>query len=150
MKNIKNIEGKTLKHCRKQLGLTQKELGILMGFPEHNADVRIAQYESGKRRAKMKIIRKLSEILGICKYSILPVSVENETAVMQMLMRIDTLYGLEMKNEDGEIYMKFPNNCETINRYTKQLYCLKEMLETGQISYDKYLYIKAAFGETVK
>ncbi len=35
--------GRKLKHLRQKNHLTQKELGIAMGFPENCADVRIAQ-----------------------------------------------------------------------------------------------------------
>ena len=34
--------GRKLKHLRQKNHLTQKELGIAMGFPENCADVRIA------------------------------------------------------------------------------------------------------------
>ena len=35
--------GRKLKHLRQKNHLTQKELGIALGFPEDSADVRIAQ-----------------------------------------------------------------------------------------------------------
>ena len=37
--------GRKLKHLRQKNHLTQKELGMTMGFPEDSADIRIAQYE---------------------------------------------------------------------------------------------------------
>lgn len=37
--------GQRLKLIRKLRKLTQRELGILMGYPDNSADVRIAQYE---------------------------------------------------------------------------------------------------------
>lgn len=36
-----------LKYFRKRRNLTQKELGMMIGFSESSADVRIAQYELG-------------------------------------------------------------------------------------------------------
>ena len=42
--------GEKIKFFRKRKNLTQKQLGILAGFPESNADVRIAQYESDSRK----------------------------------------------------------------------------------------------------
>ena len=36
--------GRKLKHLRQKNHLTQKELGIAVGFPDSCADVRIAQY----------------------------------------------------------------------------------------------------------
>lgn len=38
--------GRKLKHLRQKNHLTQKELGITLGFPEDSADLRIAQYEA--------------------------------------------------------------------------------------------------------
>ena len=49
--------GRKLKHLRQKNHLTQKELGIAMGFPENCADVRIAQYESDIRTPKEDLLR---------------------------------------------------------------------------------------------
>ena len=57
--------GNTLKEIRQYRGYTQKELGILMGFKESTADVRIAQYEAGTRFPKEDGILKLAEILKV-------------------------------------------------------------------------------------
>ena len=44
--------GRKLKHLRQKNHLTQKELGIAVGFPDSCADVRIAQYEGDVRTPK--------------------------------------------------------------------------------------------------
>ncbi len=44
--------GRKLKHLRQKNHLTQKELGMAVGFPDSCADVRIAQYESDVRTPK--------------------------------------------------------------------------------------------------
>ena len=44
-------------------GLTQKALGLLLDFPERSADVRIAQYETGKRTPKDEVKADLAENL---------------------------------------------------------------------------------------
>ena len=41
--------GRKLKYLRQKNHLTQKELGMAVGFPDSCADVRIAQYESDVR-----------------------------------------------------------------------------------------------------
>ena len=41
--------GKRIRHFRVLRGMTQKASGMAVGFPQDNADVRIAQYESGTR-----------------------------------------------------------------------------------------------------
>lgn len=44
--------GRKLKHLRQKNHLTQKELGMAVGFPDSCANVRIAQYESDVRTLK--------------------------------------------------------------------------------------------------
>ena len=43
------VLGERIKRIRTFRGLTQRELGLKLGYEERNADVRIAQYESGYR-----------------------------------------------------------------------------------------------------
>ena len=142
----KNLEGQILKLCRKHLGIKQKELGEMLGYSKATADVRIAQYEGGTRKPNNETISKICEILGISEYAIRPPSFENELSVVHIMMHIDTLRGLEMKEESGEIFMSFPKDCKALRHYMHQLYRLKELLDKEQITYETYQYIKAAFG----
>ena len=59
--------GEKIKYARNLRGLTQKELGIKLGFDEKSADVRIAQYESGTRTPKSELLSEIAFIrLFIC------------------------------------------------------------------------------------
>ena len=49
--------GRKLKHLRQKNHLTQKELGIAVGFPDSCADVRIAQYEGDVRTPKEDLMK---------------------------------------------------------------------------------------------
>lgn len=53
--------GEKLRYLRRKNNLTQKELGMAVGFPENTADVRIAQYETN---ARMPRGRKKSCVFG--------------------------------------------------------------------------------------
>ncbi len=57
--------GWRLRRIRNIRNRTQKELGIICGFPESAADMRIRQYESNARHPKANIIKALSETLQI-------------------------------------------------------------------------------------
>jgi transcriptional regulator with XRE-family HTH domain len=57
--------GARIKQARKHRGLTQRELGVLVGFDEKTADVRIAQYESEVRTPKADLRDKLAAALNI-------------------------------------------------------------------------------------
>ena len=49
--------GQRLKFVRKYRCMTQKELGILLGYPENQADIRIAQYENNSRNRNLSVQR---------------------------------------------------------------------------------------------
>ena len=57
--------GQRLKLVRRYRCLTQKELGMMLGYPEKQADVRIAQYEKNSRTPKPDTVAKLAEILNV-------------------------------------------------------------------------------------
>lgn len=57
--------GQKIKRIRIFRGMTQKELGIKVGYGESSADVRIAQYEAGKRIPKRETILSMAEILKV-------------------------------------------------------------------------------------
>ena len=57
--------GEKIREIRMKNGLTQKQLGILVGLPESNADIRIAQYESGIRVPKAELMEKIAEVLNV-------------------------------------------------------------------------------------
>ena len=57
--------GRKLKHLRQKNHLTQKELGIAVGFPDSCADVRIAQYESDVRTPKTDLMKLFASTLGV-------------------------------------------------------------------------------------
>lgn len=61
--------GEAIKDIRKTRGITQKQLGIMVGFPESTADIRIAQYESGSRQPKQELLSKICSALN-CTISV--------------------------------------------------------------------------------
>lgn len=59
--------GEKLRYLRRKNNLTQKQLGIAIGFPENTADVRIAQYETNARMPREELLKKLAQVLGVEK-----------------------------------------------------------------------------------
>lgn len=57
--------GRKIKYLRQKNHLTQKELGIALGFPESYADVRIAQYESDSRFPRDDLVKLFAATLGV-------------------------------------------------------------------------------------
>ena len=49
--------GERIRKIRDFRNLTQKELGVELGFPESNAGIRIAQYESPKKKHLYRLVK---------------------------------------------------------------------------------------------
>ena len=57
--------GQRIKFFRNLRKLTQKELGLRLGFPKNAADVRVAQYESETRIPKDDLINAFANLLDV-------------------------------------------------------------------------------------
>ena len=57
--------GERIRFFRNLKGMTQKYLGMQVGFPEKTADIRMAQYESGSRTPKADLTNNLANVFGI-------------------------------------------------------------------------------------
>lgn len=62
--------GEKIRYFRRKAELTQKQLGIMLGFTESNADVRIAQYESGTRKPSFLVMKNMSDKLDVSMYAL--------------------------------------------------------------------------------
>ncbi|MFQ9716177.1 MAG: helix-turn-helix domain-containing protein [Blautia sp.] len=83
-----------MKRIRTYRGMTQKELGIRLGYKESTADVRIAQYESDQRRPKTDTLYQMAEILEIHPFCL----VKAEEGSLEELLQ--TLLWMEEENPD--------------------------------------------------
>lgn len=62
--------GEKIRYFRRKAELTQKQLGIMLGFTDSNADVRIAQYESGTRKPSFLVMKNMSDKLDVSMYAL--------------------------------------------------------------------------------
>ena len=90
--------GQRLKFIRRFRRLTQKELGILMGYSEKTADVRIAQYEKNARTPKTDTVNKLAEVLNVSP------AVFSQTICASRDDLLQSMYWLFLTKGGGVIY----------------------------------------------
>ena len=81
--------GERIKYARKMRGLTQKELGLRIGFDENTADVRVAQYESGTRTPKLDMLTKIADILDVNIDSLREPTLEDTTSFLHLLFNLE-------------------------------------------------------------
>lgn len=114
--------GERLKFVRCCRGYTQKELGMLLGYPENQADVRIAQYEKNARTPKQKTVDQLVEILDVS-----PV-VFSQKICSSSEELLQSMYWLFLVKNSDVIY-------ESVNEFDKS----KIKLMIGEFSPEKFL-----------
>ena len=64
--------GSELKRYRERSYITQKRLGVMLGFPEQYAEAIIHHWEHDKRNVPLKHFRKLHELIGIPYEKLIP------------------------------------------------------------------------------
>lgn len=94
--------GERIRFFRNLCGMTQKYLGIQVGFPEKTADIRMAQYESGTRTPKADLTNTLAEVLKVSPQALSVPDIESEQGLMHTLFALEDLYGLKVELVDGE------------------------------------------------
>ena len=86
--------GERMRYYRKQKGLTQQELGELLGFTVRNAEIRISQYETGKRFPKDDLLNEIAKVLDVKKEILLLPDLSNKELVYQILLELKRMYGI--------------------------------------------------------
>jgi transcriptional regulator with XRE-family HTH domain len=77
-------------------GMTQKALGVAVGFPESSADVRIAQYESGARTPKRELLCQLAAPLGVSPSQLTVPRIKNSEELCSLLAALEDECGIEL------------------------------------------------------
>lgn len=139
--------GERIRFFRNMKGITQKYLGITVGFPEKSADVRMAQYETGTRTPKADLTNKLSDFFGISPSALTVPDIDTDIGLMHTLFTLEDLRGLTIGEIDGEICLRLDKSKG--NTYVSMLEMLSawaeqaEKLRTGEITkedYDRWRY----------
>ena len=98
--------GERIHFFRIMRGMTQKYLGMLVGFPERSADVRLAQYETGSRKPKADLTASLAQALDVAPQALDIPDIDSYIGLMHTLFSLEDIYGLIVSEADGEVCLK--------------------------------------------
>ena len=139
--------GERIHFFRLLRGMTQKYLGMTLGFPEKSADVRLAQYETGSRTPKADLTAALAQVLDVSPHALSVPDIDSYVGLMHTLFTLEDNYGLKVTEQDGELSLQvdFRKNKDAA-RLHEMLWTWREQaakLEVGEISqedYDRWRY----------
>ncbi len=98
--------GERIHFFRIMRGMTQKYLGMLVGFPEKSADVRLAQYETGSRKPKADLTAALAQAMDVMPEALDIPDIDSYIGLMHTLFALEDIYGLTISEADGEVCLK--------------------------------------------
>ena len=98
--------GERIHFFRNLRGMTQKYLGLMVGFPERSADIRLAQYESETRTPKAEITEKLASVLDVSPKAIDLPDIDSYIGLMHTFFALEDRYGLKIGEIDGELCLR--------------------------------------------
>ena len=136
-------------------GMTQKFLGLQLGFPDKSADVRMAQYETGSRTPKADITAALAQVLDVAPEALNVPDIDSYIGLMHTLFALEDIYGITVSEADGEVCLKVNSEkgkdaTEVIRMLTawKEQKAKLDACEIDKDTYDQWRYHYPKFDTT--
>jgi len=134
--------GERIRFIRNLRGMTQKYLGMSIGFTEKTADVRMAQYESGARTPKENMTADLANVLGVCPQALDVPDIDSDIGLMHTLFALEDLRGLKVSEIDGELCLRLDKSkgmtyvgmLEMLSAWLEQA----KKMDAGEITKEQY------------
>lgn len=97
--------GDRIRFFRRKTGMTQRELGMAMGFSPLTAEVRVSQYENGSRKPKPGALAVLASIFRVAPAAMEIPDIEDRAKLMQTLFAMEDCYALKPIRIYGETFL---------------------------------------------
>ena len=139
--------GERIHFFRMMRGMTQKYLGMTLGFPEKSADVRLAQYENGSRTPKVDVTAALAQALDVSPKALDVPDIDSYVGLMHTLFTLEDRYGLTVDTSENGVSLRVdPRKGKDAAELSEMLNAWAEQAEkyrNGEINredYDKWRY----------
>lgn len=131
--------GYRIKQIRLLRGMTQKELGLAVGFGKNTAESRISHYESSRRNPQTKALEKIAMVLGVDVFCLNTPDIDSDYGLIHTLFSLEDKYGLKIELINGQPYLKFQDSLiNPINNRIKDWYEEGQKFMNREISLDEY------------
>jgi transcriptional regulator with XRE-family HTH domain len=134
--------GERIRFIRNLRGMTQKMLGIKVGFDKRNADVRMAQYESGTRTPKENLVNTLAEALEVSPKALTVPEINSYIGLMHTFFALEDLYGIKVGEIDGELCLRLDKSKDTTYLSMLDMFSAwqheAEKFRNGEITKEEY------------
>ena len=134
--------GERIRYIRNLRNMTQKWLGMKIGFDEKTADVRMAQYESGTRTPKENYVANIAAALDVSPRALDLPEIDSYVGLAHTLFALEDLYGLRIGEIDGEVCLRLDKFKGATYLSMFDIFCawheVAVKLKNGEITEDEY------------
>jgi transcriptional regulator with XRE-family HTH domain len=134
--------GERIRYIRNLRNMTQKWLGMAIGFDEKTADVRVAQYESGTRSPKENYISDIANALDVSPKALDLPDIDSYVGLAHTLFALEDLYGIRIGEIDGEVCLRLDKSKNMTYLSMMDIFDAwrreAEKLANGEISKEEY------------
>lgn len=134
--------GQRIKFFRNRKGMTQKQLGEILGFLGKTSDVRMAQYESEARVPKIDLVKEMAQVFDVSTRAINVPDIDTYLGLMHTLFALEDMYGLKIKEADGQPCLYLAPSLSAPGSSVDNMFHAwlqqAQKLENGEISKEEY------------
>lgn len=109
---------------------------------QESADVRIAQYESGTRTPKDKVIQSLAYALDVSPQTLDVPNIDNYEGLMHTLFALEDIYNLKIDKREGRVCLTLDHFDSKTSQTLLDMFRLwqkeAEKLHDGEITEEEY------------
>ena len=118
--------GERIRTIREARKMTRAELGALVGLDQN----RVQQYENGRRKPKIPLLKKIAEALGVETIALMDPTVDSYVGAMYALFQMEEKLDMRIVKKDGCYYLQFGDGkYGGMNNYLKKWYEVRQALE---------------------
>ena len=114
--------GDKIRKYRTLKGLTQKELGLKVGFSAATADSRIRKYEKDLMAPKIDIRKRIADALNVDLSALSDIDIHSDEDIMQVLFFLEEACELEIERTLEETRLIFRNDNANTTQLISYLY----------------------------
>ncbi|ADU27230.1 helix-turn-helix domain-containing protein [Ethanoligenens harbinense] len=132
--------GERIRFIRNLRGMTQKWLGMAIGFDKRTADVRVAQYEAGTRTPKGNLVESIARALDIRPQALTVPDIDTYIGLMHTFFALEDMYGFEPDICDNQlcIVLKQHTDNQSVVDNLQLWYKEAQKLRKGKITKEDY------------
>ena len=118
--------GERIKKIREAREMTRAELGVLVGLDQN----RIQQYENGRRKPKLPLLKKFANALGVTTIALMDPTTDSYVGAMYALFQMEEKLDMKVVKRDGCYCLQFGDGkTGGMNNYLKDWYEVRQALD---------------------